>query len=57
VICLLLLRGRQTPGELRAGFHDLARRLYDDRFTAYRKDTFRRKYLRGGRRNRNLVNA
>jgi hypothetical protein len=40
-----------TPGELRVGFHDLARRLYDDRFTEFRKDTFRRKYLRArGRR-------
>ena len=40
-----------------AGFHDLARRLYDERFTAYRKDTFRRKYLRGRGRNPNLVNV
>ena len=48
---------QMTPAELRAGFHGLARRLYDDRFTAYRKDTFRERYLRGGRRNQNLVNA
>lgn len=38
--------------DLRAGFHGLARRLYDDAFTAYRKDTFRTKYLRGGRAGR-----
>jgi radical SAM superfamily enzyme YgiQ (UPF0313 family) len=48
---------RMSASELRAGFHDLASRLYDERFTAYRRDTFRRKYLRGGRQNANLVNA
>jgi radical SAM superfamily enzyme YgiQ (UPF0313 family) len=41
---------RMSPAELRAGFHDLARRLYDDAFTAYRKDTFRLKYQRARRR-------
>jgi radical SAM superfamily enzyme YgiQ (UPF0313 family) len=42
---------RMSASELRAGFHDLARRLYDDAFTAYRKATFRRKCLRArGRR-------
>jgi len=46
---------RMTPGELRAGFHDLARRLYDDAFTAYRKDTFRSRYLRGGRKERPIT--
>jgi radical SAM superfamily enzyme YgiQ (UPF0313 family) len=40
---------RMSPAELRAGFHHLARRLYDDAFTGYRRDTFRRRYLRGGR--------
>jgi radical SAM superfamily enzyme YgiQ (UPF0313 family) len=48
---------RMTGGELRAGFHDLARRLYDDAFTAYRKDTFRRRYLRAGRKVADAVNV
>lgn len=35
-----------SPQELRQGFHDLARRLYSDAFTAYRKDAFRQQYRR-----------
>jgi hypothetical protein len=35
-----------TVEELRAGFHDLVRRLYSDDFTKYRRDTFKEKYLR-----------
>jgi radical SAM superfamily enzyme YgiQ (UPF0313 family) len=41
---------RMSAEELRAGFHGLARRLYDDAFTSYRKDTFRARCRRGGRR-------
>lgn len=37
---------RMTVEVLRAGFHDLARRLYSDAFTKFRRDTFRDKYLR-----------
>jgi radical SAM superfamily enzyme YgiQ (UPF0313 family) len=49
---------RMTPGELRRGFHDLVKRLYDDAFTSYRKDTFRRKYLRApARKNALAMNA
>lgn len=36
--------------ELVQGFRDLARRLYSDSFTDWRRDTFRRKYLRSSRR-------
>lgn len=37
---------RMSASELRAGFHDLARRLYDDSCTRYRKESFRQKYRR-----------
>jgi radical SAM superfamily enzyme YgiQ (UPF0313 family) len=37
---------RMSVAELRAGFHDLARRLYDESFTHYRKESFRQKYRR-----------
>jgi radical SAM superfamily enzyme YgiQ (UPF0313 family) len=36
-----------TPEELAAGFRDLAVRLYAEDFTLWRRDVFRRKYLRG----------
>jgi hypothetical protein len=32
--------------ELRHGFHDLARRLYADEITHWRRDNFNRKYLK-----------
>jgi radical SAM superfamily enzyme YgiQ (UPF0313 family) len=46
-----------TAEELRHGFHDLTRRLYDDTFTAWRREQFRERYLRrraGARRRRTL---
>lgn len=39
--------------ELVQGFRDLARRLYSDSFTEWRRDNFRRKYLRAHRRRKN----
>lgn len=38
--------------ELRAGFHDLARRLYSDAFTRQRRDGFRRHYRAAARARR-----
>lgn len=48
---------RMSVEDLRAGFHKLATRLYDESFTSYRKDTFRRRYLRGRRNLRHAVNV
>ncbi len=39
-----------TEDELRDGFRQLAVRLYSDDFTKWRKDNFRRKYLRPAKR-------
>jgi radical SAM superfamily enzyme YgiQ (UPF0313 family) len=41
-----------TAEQLRRGFHDLARRLYSDAFTSWRKDHFNRRHLRGPQRMR-----
>jgi radical SAM superfamily enzyme YgiQ (UPF0313 family) len=38
---------RMSPDELRQGFHRLARTLYGDELSKWRKDTFARKYRRG----------
>ncbi len=38
-----------TGDELVAGFRELAGRLYDEAFTEWRRDTFRKKYLRHAR--------
>jgi radical SAM superfamily enzyme YgiQ (UPF0313 family) len=46
---------RMSAQELRSGFHDLARRLYDDSFTRYRKDSFRARCRRA--RKRDLLNV
>jgi len=49
---------RMSAEELRRGFHDLARRLYCDEFTAYRRAAFHRDYmtrLRASRRRANLA--
>jgi radical SAM superfamily enzyme YgiQ (UPF0313 family) len=35
-----------TVDQLRNGFHDLARRLYSEELTKWRRDTFKQKYLR-----------
>lgn len=45
-----------TAEELRGGFHDLARRLYADDLTRWRRENFKREYLRG-RSQRRLVCA
>ncbi|MBI4584053.1 MAG: DUF4070 domain-containing protein, partial [Planctomycetes bacterium] len=36
-----------TDAELRAGFHDLTRRLYSQEFTAWRKEEFKKQRCRG----------
>lgn len=36
-----------TPGQLRDGLHSLAARLYSEKETQLRRETFNRKYLRG----------
>ncbi len=37
---------RMSAEELRQGFHDLARRLYCDDFTKFRRDAFNQQYRR-----------
>jgi len=36
-----------SADELRQGFRDLIVRMYDDASTAWRRETFKRKYRRG----------